>query len=78
MRNKKAWIAGLVLGILLIVASVVIAVALAAPMANDPNRSMIGNADFWYEYYFAKTSWMLYMGACVSIVSGVMLIFRKK
>ena len=56
----------------------VITVVLAAPLVNDPNRSIIGNADFWYEYYFAKTSWMLYMGACVSIVSGVMLILRKK
>ncbi len=78
-KNKKAWIAGLVIGILLMVASMVITVALATPLTNDPNRAIIGNGDFWYEYYFAKTtSWMLLLGACVSIVSCAMLVLHKK
>lgn len=78
MKNKKVWIALLVIGILLMVMSMAITAALAAPLTNDPNRTIIGNGDFWYEYYFAKTSWILLLGACVSAVSCVMLILRKK
>ena len=78
MRTKKAWTIALVIGLLLMLASMVATVAFAMPLSNDPGRAIVGNANFWYEYYFHKTSWLLILGGCVSAVSCAMLVIRKK
>lgn len=78
MKRKRGCITGLILGIVLMLAPVGITLALATPLSNDPGRTIIGNGNYWFEYYFNKTSWMLFLGACVSTVSCVMLILRKK
>ena len=71
--NKKFWIAGCVIGILAVVASVVMAFCMAS------STSIIGGSGWpTWTFHFGKVSWLACVGICLSAVSLVFLLIRKK
>ena len=71
--NKKLPFSLLIIGILLIIASVITA---ALSMANV---NVIGGAGWpTFVFHFGKNAWLAVVGACLTIVSAVMLAKHKK
>ncbi len=85
MVNKKALRITLVVGLVLIVASIVIPLVFtlaAAPGAN-PEHGIVGGADassflFFYSQFSKVYSWFMLIGVCLVIGSIVGRIVYKK
>lgn len=70
--NKKLPFSLLIIGILLIAASVI------TPMLAMANVNVIGGAGWpTFVFYFGKNAWLAVVGACLTIVSAVMLAKHK-
>ena len=71
--NKKLSFSLLVIGVLLIAASVV------TPVISTVNANVIGGAGWpTFVFYLGKTAWLAVVGVCLTIVSAVMLAKYKK
>ena len=71
--NKKMWLTVLVIGFLLVIASVMIAFALAG------SANIIGGASWsTFSLYFEKNAWLALVGACLMIGSAIGLIAHRK
>lgn len=71
--SKRIWLTVLIIGFLLVIASVMIAFVLGA------NTNIIGGTS-WpaFVFYFEKNSWLALVGACLMIGSAVGLIAHRK
>ena len=71
--NKKMWLTVLIIGFLLLIASVVISFVLAG------NANIIGGASWsTFVLHFEKISWLALVGACLMIGSAIGLIAHRK
>jgi len=70
---KKVATMLLFVGVLLMLASVVIA------YVSGCSANIIGGADWsTFVFYFGQISWLALTGACLTVVSVVIFILRKK
>lgn len=70
---KRLAIISLIIGIVLMLASVVITFVSAS------NVSVVGGADWsTFMFYFDRLSWLARIGGCVAVASIIVLLMRKK